>query len=128
MAGKEQFTFFYKSHSPFSQWHPCTFSADGVEYNCAEQYMMHQKAVLFGDSETGKKILAAGSPRTQKSLGRKVQNFDDAVWKANCRRIVADGNYLKFTQNEHLLCHLMNTKGTTLVEASPRDKIWGALV
>jgi len=56
-------------------------------------------SVLFGDSETGKKILAAGSPRTQKSLGRKVQNFDDAVWKANCRRIVADGNYLKVCFN-----------------------------
>ena len=40
----ERFTLFYGSASPFSQWHPAKFTVDGVEYNCAEQYMMHQKA------------------------------------------------------------------------------------
>src|SRR5579883_1488555 len=46
---RAQFTFFW--HGPFSQWHGCTFRVDGVAYNCAEQYMMAQKAVLFGDEE-----------------------------------------------------------------------------
>lgn len=40
----ESFTFFYGNASPFSQWHPARFTVEGVEYNCAEQYMMHQKA------------------------------------------------------------------------------------
>jgi len=40
----ERFTFFWNQESPFSQWYSCRFSVDGVEYNCAEQYMMHQKA------------------------------------------------------------------------------------
>lgn len=40
----EKFTFFFGAESPFSQWHSAMFSVDGVEYNCAEQYMMHQKA------------------------------------------------------------------------------------
>ena len=40
----EKFTFFFGAKSPFSQWHPAVFTVDGVEYNCAEQYMMHQKA------------------------------------------------------------------------------------
>ena len=40
----ERFTFFFGAASPFSQWHSAVFSVDGVEYNCAEQYMMHQKA------------------------------------------------------------------------------------
>ena len=33
--------------------------------------------------------------------------------------------FTQFTQNEHLLTQLLATEGTTLVEASPRDRIWG---
>lgn len=40
----EKFTFFFGAESPFIQWHPAVFTLDGVEYNCAEQYMMSQKA------------------------------------------------------------------------------------
>lgn len=40
----EKFTFFFGAGSPFSQWHYAQFTLDDVEYNCAEQYMMHQKA------------------------------------------------------------------------------------
>ena len=41
---KERYTFFFTAASPFSQWHPCEFTVDGVKYTCAEQFMMHQKA------------------------------------------------------------------------------------
>ena len=40
----ERFAFFFGKASPFSQWHPAQFEVGGVKYNCAEQYMMHQKA------------------------------------------------------------------------------------
>ena len=43
-AGKEQYTLFYSKASPFSQHHHAEFTVDGLQYNCAEQYMMHQKA------------------------------------------------------------------------------------
>lgn len=43
----EKFTFFFGKDSVFSQWHSVEFKVDGVEYNCAEQYMMHQKAGKF---------------------------------------------------------------------------------
>jgi ribA/ribD-fused uncharacterized protein len=58
-------------------------------------------------------------------LGRQVQNFDDAIWKQNAMGIVYKGSYAKFTQNENLKKHLLKTEGTTLVEASPMDAIWG---
>ena len=45
-TGKE-FTFFFGCHTVLSQWHPYTFKVDGVEYNCAEQYMMHKKACEY---------------------------------------------------------------------------------
>ena len=119
------YTFFYTEQSPFSQWHRCTFVVDGNTFNCAEQYMMYEKAKLFGDAYTAAKILAADHPKEHKALGRKVKNFDDDVWKRERERIVKEGNHAKFTQNEALLKELVKTRGTTLVEASPHDKIWG---
>ena len=45
----EVYTFFWQKESPFSQWHPSKFVADDILYNCAEQYMMHQKACKIYD-------------------------------------------------------------------------------
>lgn len=120
---KEQFTFFW--HGPFSQWHGCTFTVDGVAYNCAEQYMMAQKATLFGDGDVHAKIMASMSPREQKALGRKVCHFDEHQWRCSARDIVYKGNWAKFTQNDDLKELLLASRGTTLVEASPFDTIWG---
>jgi ribA/ribD-fused uncharacterized protein len=119
----ETFTFFWSG--PFSQWHPSPFVIDGVHYNCAEQYMMAEKARLFGDAKRESLIMSNPDPAVQKRLGREVQGFDDAVWKANAFDIVKRGSYAKFTQNEDLKAHLMATGNTTLVEASPEDRIWG---
>lgn len=119
----ENFTLFW--HGPFSQWHQCKFTIAEVEYNSAEQYMMAEKAKLFNDEETLAKIMSTISPRTQKSLGRKVKNFDPEIWQNNAKCIVFKGNIAKFSQNQELLDQLINTQGTTLVEASPFDRIWG---
>ena len=121
----EKFTFFWHTESPFSNWHPAEFVVNDIHYNCTEQYMMHQKAVLFDDKETAERILQVDSPKAQKALGRKVRNFDKDTWEANCKQILYDGNRAKFTQNEGLLSTLLATAGTTLVEASPVDRIWG---
>lgn len=119
------FTFFFTEASPFSQWYRCSFSAGELTFTCAEQYMMHGKALLFGDADVAQEILAADHPRKHKALGRKVKNFDDVVWKREREQIVMAGSRLKFTQNADLKALLLATQGTTLVEASPYDRIWG---
>lgn len=124
-AEQETFTFFWKTASPFSNWHPATFELDGHQFNCSEQYMMYRKALLFNDQNTANQILKSDAPGNQKALGRKVKNFDTEVWEAHCRQIVYDGCKAKFLQNDNLLKHLLGTKGTTLVEASPVDPVWG---
>jgi ribA/ribD-fused uncharacterized protein len=121
----QAYTFFFTEASPFSQWYACRFEAHGHVFNCAEQYMMHGKAVLFGDAATAEKILLADHPRQHKALGRKVSPFDDKLWKRERENIVMAGSRAKFTQNAELRAALLATAGTTLVEASPYDKIWG---
>ena len=122
---KEKFTFFYRTESPFSQWHPAVFTIDGHSFQNAEQYMMYGKAMLFHDEQTAQRILQAKHPREQKQLGREVQHFDKKQWQQHAKDIVYQGNQAKFTQNPDLLEMLLATAGTTLVEASPTDTIWG---
>jgi len=119
----EQFTFFYGGIG--SQWHPSKFVIDNVEYNCGEQYMMSEKARLFGDEDALEIIMGSKNPKIQKAAGRLVKNFDNKVWEANRKAIVYRGNYAKFTQNPSMLEWLLSSHGSTLVEASPWDKIWG---
>jgi ribA/ribD-fused uncharacterized protein len=119
----ERFTFFWSG--PFSQWHRSRFTIDGMLYETAEQYMMAEKARLFGDEEACRRIMAAPDPRDQKALGRKVRDFDRDRWSDVARDIVHRGNRAKFTTHRDLLAALFDTEGTTLVEASPFDTIWG---
>lgn len=119
----EKFTFFWKG--PLSQWARSKFTIDGNTFNTAEQYMMYAKAEYFNDPDTAEEILHTSSPRDQKALGRQVRNFNKEEWDKVACDIVYKGNYAKYTQNPGMMRTLLATKGTTLVEASPFDDIWG---
>lgn len=133
---EEKFTFFWKEDSPFSQFHPSNFEGaplfitkpedeKGYSFRHCEQWMMFNKAKLFKDEVTAAKIMNAVKPMDCKRFGRQVKGFDETLWKQNNKQIVMEGNRLKFTQNPHLLTELMQTEGTTLVEASPFDTVYG---
>ena len=109
----------------YSQWHKAPMIIDGVEYNCCEQYMMHQKALTFNDLEIAEKVLQTSNPKDQKGLGRQIKGFDKDKWDSVCLGIVYKGNFAKFTQNPDLMSMLLSTGDRLLVEASPLDKIWG---
>jgi ribA/ribD-fused uncharacterized protein len=119
----EQFTFFYGG--PASQWAAGDFTIEGVVYNCAEQYMMAEKARLFNDDDALKIIMGTNNPKIQKAAGRTVRGFVKEIWEQNAKLYVYRANFAKFMQNQEALTWLMTTRGTTLVEASPWDKIWG---
>ena len=114
------------SKSCFSQWwagHP--FEIDGTCYLTAEHFMMAEKARLFNDSEILAEVIAADNPGLAKKLGRKVADFDPDIWNGARDEIVTRGNVAKFGQHPELLEFLCNTGERILVEASPRDRIWG---
>jgi ribA/ribD-fused uncharacterized protein len=108
-----------------SQWWPCAFSVEGVDYASAEHWMMAEKARLFGDAAALGRILAAATPAEAKNLGRLVEGFDEAVWNDARFETVAKGNVAKFGQDSALRDYLLGTANRVLVEASPRDRIWG---
>ncbi len=111
--------------SCLSQWWMEDFQVDTITYCCMEQYMMAEKARLFGDKKTEEKILHCNIPGKIKALGRKVEGFDEEVWQICRYSIVLNGNYYKFSQNQRLWNFLNATKDRVLVEASPYDRIWG---
>lgn len=108
-----------------SNWYRSPFSSDGVQYNCVEKYMMHQKAVLMNDSETAQLILQTNDPRKMKALGRKVRGWDQDLWDEHKADIATRGCRAKFTQNDDLAEMLLATGTKTLVEAAHYDKVWG---
>ena len=116
---------FWQPPGVFGQWTDSEFVVDGVTYSCAEQFMMAEKARLFGDAVVCAKILASRDPREHKALGRQVAGFDRAVWERACLDIVVRGNLAKFRQNPAMRAALLATGDKLLVEATPFDKIWG---
>lgn len=119
----DKFIFFWGG--TYSQWCPSHFNIDGVEYNCAEQYMMAKKALMFHDIDSYRNIMISDKPDDQKALGKMVTAFHKPTWEKYCRKIVYDGNMAKFTQNPAMLRELIASGNREIVEASPQDRIWG---
>lgn len=123
MEMSNKYEFFW--NGIYSQWYQSVMTIDNIKYNCCEQYMMHQKALYFGDEDTAEKIMLTSHPKDQKALGREVKNFNKEEWDKVNLQIVYKGNLHKFSQNKDLLDELLETGDKILVEASPYDKIWG---
>jgi len=151
----EEFTFFWKSTSTFSQWHPSIFEYKGVQFTSCEQFMMFSKAKLFGDEEIAQKILDKNKEpliedflnghvntydiiddyktlrmwddiqKSIKDLGKKVKGFNEDVWVSKREPIIAVASREKYKQNPDMKLKLLKTTGTTLVEASKFDRLYG---
>ncbi|MFF2023354.1 NADAR family protein [Streptomyces sp. NPDC058171] len=111
--------------SCLSQWYPSPFSVEGVAYATAEHWMMAAKARLFDDPEAERAALTAAHPGAAKAAGRRVRNFDEALWAGERLALVVQGNVHKFGQHPALGRFLLATGSRVLVEASPHDRIWG---
>ncbi len=113
------------SRNCLSNFYLSDFVIDGKTFICNEQWMMYNKAILFNDEETAKKILTSTDQKEIKRLGREVKNFDSGVWNDRKVDIVYKGALAKFSQNPVLKEYLLNTGDAILVEGSPTDCIWG---
>lgn len=133
--GEEVKYYFFWGHTPkipggvdkscLSQWFPNPFTVEGTLYHTAEHWMMAGKARMFNDAEALEEIFKTTKPGTAKAWGRKVKNFDADLWKAKAYDLVVEGNVHKFSQHKPLKEFLLKTGNQVIVEASPRDFIWG---
>lgn len=108
-----------------SNWYLSDFEIAGIKYSSMEQYMMYQKAVLFGDEDIARQILAISDVGKIKALGRAVKNYDDLIWNGLRQIIIYQGLLEKFRQNEALKEKLLATQQDILAECAVQDKIWG---
>ena len=109
----------------FSQWHATAFDLEGFGFVTAEQWMMFAKAKLFEDETSADAIRATDDPSEQKRLGASVASFEQDVWDQWKVEIVYRGSLAKFSQNAGARRQLKSTAPAMLVEANPRDWIWG---
>lgn len=112
-------------HGPLSQWYSSPFTINGRTYLTAEHWMMAEKARMFNDTLAEEEIFLTVKPSEAKKIGRNVRNYNDEKWASERYDVVVRGNIYKFSQNEKLQDILMDTGDQILVEASPRDTIWG---
>jgi ribA/ribD-fused uncharacterized protein len=108
-----------------SQWFVAPFEVAGERYATAEHWMMAEKARLFGDPDAERAAIDAPNPALAKAAGRTVGDFDDDVWARERFEIVVRGNVHKFAAHPDLREFLLRTGSRVLVEASPRDRLWG---
>ena len=71
---------FFGELSPFSNFHQAHFTVDGVSYNCSEQFIQNQKALLFNDLDTSDRIMISNTPLECKDLVKRVKGFKEEIW------------------------------------------------
>ena len=111
----------------FSNFYPSEFrdNQTGLTYCCTEQWLMHHKATVFGDTAMARLIMASKDPARIKAYGRRVMGYDDAVWGACREEVMFQGLLLKFGQNADIRAVLLGTGTRPIAEASPTDRIFG---
>jgi len=107
-----------------SNWFFSDFEVEGVTYSSMEQYMMHRKALTFGDAEIAERIMATDDFGQIKALGRQVRNFNTQIWNGIRQIVVYEGVLAKFRQNPHLKQQLLATGDAVLAECAYGDRIW----
>lgn len=119
--------FFHKPEEPhgyLSNWYLSEFTVDGIKFTSAEQYIMYQKCIVFGDTASAEAILATQDVAKQQSIGRKASGYNKKIWSGMRQVIAYRGLFAKFSQNKDLLAKLLETDDAYLVECAVSDKIW----
>ena len=103
-----------------------------TEFTTREVWMMYCKALLFAKDQyqddnikLAQRILVEKSQKKIQNYGRAVKGFNQALWDKWKYKIVVNGNYLQFSQNENMKKILLDTGNLDIAESSPIDGVWG---
>lgn len=123
----EDVLIFYNSKCPLSNWNKeYPFHVDDKEYICVEQYVMEEKCLNFGDSETAEKVMNETDPKIMRRLGDDIANYDHRDWMKRVKNVVYTGVTAKFSDESARGAkdYLLDTGNLTIGEATRNSK-WG---
>jgi ribA/ribD-fused uncharacterized protein len=109
----------------FSNMYEAPFQVEGQTFPTVEHYFQWSKARQFGDAAAQGKIMKTSSPKSVKSIGKKVIGFKEEEWNETKDRVMAAALKAKFMQHPELLKKLRETGTRRIAEADPRSKYWG---
>ena len=117
-------TGFFGELNPLSNFHPCSFEVNGIQFHSSEQFNQYTKPVFLNDMEMSTKILASKSALECKNLSKNIKGVEDSKWEENAKSLCHKGIAEKFRQNPRLMESLSNTGSKFLVE-STNNRLWG---
>ena len=115
---------FFGELNPFSNFHPCQFSLEGLDFHSTEQYIRMKKAEFFQDEIAKERIQHCEDALDSKMISKDILNFNKREWSKVAEELCLPGIRAKFFQNPGLTAALLNTGTKNLVESS-YDDLWG---
>lgn len=108
--------------SCFSNFFPCRFTYDGVEYTSSVQAFHHRKALAVERDVNAHTIM-------QMSIAKKIKQYGDKMptstkWEAEKVNVLEDIVYHKFAQSPAIRNKLCDTMDLPLYEATT-NQFWG---
>ena len=111
----------YGNDGYLNNWYLSPFKVEGKNFINSEHYFIWKKVLLF-KPELEELILSTESPKIIKEINKKIKNkisLDESY------EIMLQALFHKFSQNPKLLKNLLWTGHSGIVNANPKDKIWG---
>lgn len=115
---------FFTKYSALFNHHPSPFDMQGNKFQTMEHYLAFKKAQLSGVNATIQKAQQAVDLKEAKAILHSLREDHVAEWDTEVEGITLAGLRKKFSQNEHLLTFLKNTRQLQLGEASCNAR-WG---
>lgn len=111
---------FMTERSPFSNFNMnFPIKIEQSNYNCNEQYIQSQKAAIFKDWDSCKKIMASSDPREMKRIGRRISGYVNATWKDHSRQVIMDCVRSKVYSHAKMQELLLATANKFIGEGTP---------
>eukprot|EP00930_Biecheleria_cincta_P064949 TRINITY_DN5064_c0_g1_i1.p1 TRINITY_DN5064_c0_g1~~TRINITY_DN5064_c0_g1_i1.p1 ORF type:complete len:504 (-),score=86.69 TRINITY_DN5064_c0_g1_i1:323-1774(-) len=124
--------FFDQSDMPFDFVVPAEFCAKTlgevnrvVRCEYSEKAIMLCKAAAMGDRASYEELIHVKVPSTAKAIGRRVINFEQAVWGRIVCSVAFEVVHQKFSKTPALQPVLLQTGDKLIAEATRNDKNWG---
>ncbi|KAK7189063.1 hypothetical protein DPSP01_010352 [Paraphaeosphaeria sporulosa] len=118
-----------EEHGFLSPWYTSHFTIKSEDYESAGQYILAEKARVFGDKKARQRILEEHDVEVLMTLGENIKGFDEKSWRRRVSRIAKTANMHKFlsddAESRYLLRQLKKLATRELVFADPADSDLG---